>query len=93
MINNGIKNIQVNLFFFALLGLFGLPLVISFIPSIIETINIFGIELQFKKQLREYDEISEEKIKNLILTLVKEDSLTNEGKEQLKEIQEVNDER
>lgn len=59
LIISGIKNIPINIFFFVLLGLFCLPLIINFIPSL-ETLKIFGVEFIIEKKLEETEKYLKE---------------------------------
>lgn len=96
---NGIESIEANVFFFVLIGLFILPLILNLSPSL-ETFNIFGVEFKFKKKIEEtekhvkdLEQRSVENMRKLILTMVKEESLTQEGKRQLIELQGEKNER
>ncbi len=50
--STGLSNIGSTIFYFVLLGLFLLPLILRFIPSL-QSLNIFGVELKFKQELEE----------------------------------------
>ncbi len=65
-----------------------------------ESVNIFGFELKIKKQveetgkyLKELEKRTDDNIKNIIFSIVKEESLTDEGKEQQIELRNLRDER
>ncbi|MDD1648767.1 MAG: hypothetical protein LUQ42_05725, partial [Methanomicrobiales archaeon] len=82
---------------FVLIGLFLLPLLFKFIPAL-ESFNIWGVELKFqkelektKKQMKDLQNIGDEKMKEYILRFVKEEYLTDEGKTNLNEWREVSD--
>lgn len=94
---NGINQIQPNVFYFVLIGLFLFPLFLKFIPAL-ESFNIFGFELKFQKELEEtkrhvndLQTIGDEKMKQYILQFVKEEYLTDEGKRTLQELREDSD--
>jgi len=66
----------------------------------LESVNIFGFELKIKKQveetgkyLKELEKRTDDNIKNIIFSIVKEESLTDEGKEQQIELRNLRDER
>ncbi len=95
----GGNDIQTVIFYFVLLGLLCLPFLSNLIPSL-ESVNIFGIELKIKKQveetgkyLKELEKRTDDNIKNIIFSIVKEESLTDEGKEQQIELRNLRDER
>ncbi|HEX9654935.1 MAG TPA: hypothetical protein VGA99_14600 [bacterium] len=99
IVNNGVVNIQATFFFFVLLGLFCLPLIINFIPSL-DTLKIFGVELTLKKRVEETErnlkdltEISDEKIKSVIFKVIDEDCLTPQGKELLNDYKKQKNEK
>ena len=65
-----------------------------------ESVNIFGFESKIKKQveetgkyLKELEKRTDDNIKNIIFSIVKEESLTDEGKEQQIELRNLRDER
>ncbi len=65
-----------------------------------ESVNIFGFELKIKKQveetgkyLKELEKRTDDNIKNIIFSIVKEESLTDEGKEQQIALRNLRDER
>ncbi|MCX6583626.1 MAG: hypothetical protein NT166_25915 [Candidatus Aminicenantes bacterium] len=94
---NGINQIQPNVFYFVLIGLFLFPLLLKFIPAL-ESFNIFGFELKFQKELEEtkrhvndLQTVGDEKMKQYILQFVKEEYLTDEGKRTLQELREDSD--
>jgi len=94
---NGINQIQPNVFYFVLIGLFLFPLLLKLIPAL-ESFNIFGFELKFQKELEEtkrhvndLQTVGDEKMKQYILQFVKEEYLTDEGKRTLQELREDSD--
>ncbi len=98
LLSKGVNDIQTVIFYFVLLGLLCLPFLSNLIPSL-ESLNIFGFELKIKKQVEEnqkyvkdLEKRSEDNIRNIIFSVVKEESLTDEGKEQLIELRHLKDE-
>jgi len=98
LLSKGVNDIQTVIFYFVLLGLLCLPFLSNLIPSL-ESLNIFGFELKIKKQVEEnqkyvkdLEKRSEDNIRNIIFPVVKEESLTDEGKEQLVELRHLKDE-
>ncbi len=99
LLSKGVNDIQTVIFYFVLLGLLCLPFLSNLIPSL-ESVNIFGFELKIKKQVEEnqkyvkdLEKRSEDNIRNIIFSVVKEESLTDEGKEQQIELRNLRDER
>ena len=99
LVLNGISDIKATIFYFVLLGLFCLPLLINFIPSL-ESFNILGVEVKFKKELektqkyvKDLEKLSDDRIRDVIFRFVKEEHLTDEGKRIRKELQEEIDEK
>ncbi len=99
LLSRGVNDIQAVIFYFVLLGLLCLPFLSNLIPSL-ESVNIFGIELKIKKQveetgkyLKELEKRTDDNIKNIIFSIVKEESLTDEGKEHQIELRNLRDER
>ncbi len=91
---NGLTNVKATIFYFVLLGLFCFPLLVNFIPSM-ESFNILGVEVKFKKELektREYvkdlEILTDERIRDALFRLVDEKNLTDEGKNKRKEWEE-----
>ena len=98
LLSKGVNDIQTVIFYFVLLGLLCLPFLSNLIPSL-ESLNILGFELKIKKQVEEnqkyvkdLEKRSEDNIRNIIFSVVKEESLTDEGKEQLIELRHLKDE-
>jgi len=98
LLSKGVNDIQTVIFYFVLLGLLCLPFLSNLIPSL-ESLNIFGFELKIKKQVEEnqkyvkdLEKRSEDNIRNIVFSVVKEESLTDEGKEQLIELRHLKDE-
>jgi hypothetical protein len=94
---NGVNQIKPVVFYFVLLGLLLFPLFLKLIPSL-ESFNILGVELKFQKDLEEtkrhlndLQNIGDEKMKQYIFQFVNEESLTEEGKNKLKEWKEAAD--
>jgi hypothetical protein len=91
---NGLTNVKATIFYFVLLGLFCFPLLVNFIPSM-ESFNILGVEVKFKKELEKTREhvkdleiLTDERIRDAVFRLVNEENLTNEGKDKRKEWEE-----
>jgi hypothetical protein len=96
---NGLTNVKATIFYFVLLGLFCFPLLVNFIPSM-ESFNILGVEVKFKKELektkkdiKDVKELSIENIKDFIFRYVREENLTTEGKDKLNEWRKEIDEK
>jgi len=99
LLSKGVNDIQTVIFYFVLLGLLCLPFLSNLIPSL-ESLNILGFELKIKKQVEEnqkyvkdLEKRSEDNIRNIIFSVVKEESLTDEGKEQQIALRNLRDER
>ncbi len=99
IIESGFADINVNTFFFVLLGLFGLPLLMQLLPTL-EKFNLFGVEIDFvkkvettEKRLRDFADTFEDRLKATLFDYVREESLSANGKKALEEFREEENER